>query len=388
MKIVLTGGGTGGHIIPLVAVANKIKEKVGQSGGEVQFMFVGPDGKMEQDLMQQAGIPTKRVMTGKMRRYFSILNIVDIFKVPIGVLQSLWVLLVYMPDAIFSKGGYASVPVVLAGWIYRIPILIHESDSVPGMTNEVLCKLANRVAVAYEEAEENFPAAQVVLTGNPLRDDINKGDPNEARKIFSLIESKKVIFIWGGSQGAKNINDKIINILPELLKKYQIIHQTGENNLEENKRKAGELGIKAGHDGYYPIAFIGDELKHFLAISDLIISRAGASSISEIAANKKPCILIPLENSANNHQKMNALAVSRRGGCVVLEENNLGGNLLISRIDEVMENNELREKLSENIGKFYHPDATEIIAEGIIGLSIDKNEITRLKIMAEKAEKN
>ena len=207
MRIVLTGGGTGGHIVPLIAIAQKIKEKIGQAD-DVEFLFIGPNGQLEEELMSQAGIPTRSVLSGKMRRYFSIYNFIDCIKIPLGILQTLWLLLMYMPDAIFSKGGYASIPVVIVGWLYRIPILIHESDSVPGMANSILGKLSARVAVSYEEAEKEFVAAQVVLTGNPLREDINKGNAAAAKNKFSLLEEKKVIFVYGGSQGAQSINDK------------------------------------------------------------------------------------------------------------------------------------------------------------------------------------
>jgi len=197
-------------------------------------------------------------------------------------------------------------------------------------------------------------------------------DKDEAKinlmKKFGFTESRKTIFIYGGSQGSQLINKKILNILPELLKKYQVIHQTGEKNLEEIEKIAGELGIKAGREGYQALGFIGDDLKDILALSDLIISRAGANSISEFAANGKACILIPLEGSANNHQRMNAYSLSKIGAAVVLEENNLGENLLIGKIDEILDNEELKKKLEETIKVFYHPDAAQKIAEGVLGM--------------------
>lgn len=364
MRIVLTGGGTGGHIVPLIAVAEKIKEKE----PDCQFVFVGPGGDLEKKLMDAEGIPTKGVMAGKLRRYFSFQYCLDIFKVPIGIVQALWHLLWLMPDAIFSKGGYASLPVVIAGWVYRIPILIHESDANPGMANSMLAKFAGRVAVSYPQAEIYFPAAQVVFTGNPLRSDIASGDAVRAREMFHFTDSKKVIFVVGGSQGARSVNNKVIEILPELLHKYQVIHQTGESNIEEVKHKAGEQGVKAGRDGYFPIAFYGPEIKDILALADLVISRAGSSTISEIAANGKPAILIPLGTAANDHQRMNAYAIAKTGGCVVLEENNLGHNMLLEKIEEILNNDDLKTKLSQNIRTFYHPDAAEKIAEGILGM--------------------
>lgn len=361
-KIVLTGGGTGGHIFPLLAVAKKIKEK----RPETEFLFLGPTGKMEKELMTENNIPLKRIACGKMRRYFSFSNFIDFFKVPVGIIQSLWQMLIYMPDAIFSKGGYASLPVVLAGWIYRIPIMIHESDSVPGITNNFLGKFSDSIAVSYPQAEKYFPPSQVVLTGNPLREDINQGDAQKARKKFSLSESKKIIFVLGGSQGAQIINEKIVEVLPELLREYQIIHQTGELHIEDIKKRCGELGIKVGHDDYYPIAnYANEDLKDILKVADLVISRSGANSLSEIAANGKPAIFIPLLDSANNHQKMNAYSLARVGACLVLEENNLGKNIFLKNIHDLMEDQELRQKLSEAIKAFYHPDAAERIVEGI-----------------------
>jgi len=363
MRIVLTGGVTGGHITPLIAVAKKLKEK----DPEAEFIFIGPRSKLEEDFMGEAGIPIKKILTGKMRRYFSWLNFVDVFKIPIGIIQALCLLLWHMPDAVFSKGGAASLPVVVAAWVYRIPVMIHESDANPGLANSMLGKFSTRVAVSYPEAESYFPAAQVVLTGAPLRADINQGDAAKARQMFSLTESRKTIFVFGGSQGAKAINEKILEILPDLLHKYQVIHQTGEKNYEAVVRRAGEAGIKAGREGYHPVAFIGPEIKDIFAVSDLVISRAGNNSISEIAANGKPSILIPIEHSANGHQRINAFAVAKFGGCVVLEESNLGAHMLMGQIDEIMNDEALREKLSTNIKKnFYYPDATEKIADGIL----------------------
>lgn len=362
MKIVLAGGGSGGHLMPLVAVARKIKEKV----PEVTFLYIGPKGKLEKDIMDGEGISSRNILVGKLRRYFSIQNLIDMCKIPVGILQSMWILFAEMPDAIFSKGGYASLPVVLVAWAYRIPVLIHESDAVPGLANSILGKFADKVAVSYPSAEEEFLASEVVLTGNPMRDDINLGDAEKARAMFSLKEEKKTILVIGGSQGARVINNRILNALPELMEKYQIIHQTGEANFLEVQHRAGELGYKLGREGYNAIPFIGAEMKDVYAASDLIISRAGANSISEIAANQKPSILIPLEGSANDHQRMNAYSLAKVGACIVLDENNLGKHIFLSRIEEIMNDEHLRQKLSENIRSFYHPDATERIADGVL----------------------
>ncbi|MFH0969566.1 MAG: undecaprenyldiphospho-muramoylpentapeptide beta-N-acetylglucosaminyltransferase [Patescibacteria group bacterium] len=366
MRILLTGGWSGGHIFPLVSVARKLKEKLGE---EAELLYVGSGAKMEKEAMQAEGIPAKSILAGKMRRYFSILNFLDIFKIPIGFIQSLWILLAYMPDVVFSKGGYIAIPIVLAAWIYRIPIIIHESDAIPGTANKILEKFSTRVAIAYSSAQDYFSASETALIGNPIRDGINQGNKEEARKIFNLTESKPVILVLGGSQGSEVINEAIIRILPKLIQHSQIIHQAGEKNIEKVIREAGEQGIKAGREGYFAAGFLDFEtIKQAYAISDLIISRAGANIIAEIAANAKPSILIPIEKSAQGHQRMNAYEIAKAGGALVLEESNLGENIFMEKIEKILFDEDLKKNMSQKISAFYHPKAAEYIAEGLIEL--------------------
>jgi UDP-N-acetylglucosamine--N-acetylmuramyl-(pentapeptide) pyrophosphoryl-undecaprenol N-acetylglucosamine transferase len=365
MRIVLTGGGTGGHIFPLVSVAKKIREKV----GNVDLLYLGANDELERQVMAESGIRTKYVMSGKIRRYFSLANIGDFFKIPFGIIQALWYLLWYMPDAVFSKGGYVAVPVSFAAWVYSIPILTHESDSIPGLANRMIGAMSDRVAISYPRTRRYFSEKKVFLTGNPVRDDINRGSKGEFLKKYSLTESRPIILVLGGSQGAKNINIAITSILGEIVKLGQVLHQTGKANYEETIKMARVSGIKENRDGYYPIAFImPSEMKDFLAAADVIISRAGANSISEIAANGKSSILIPLPGAANNHQGMNAYYLAENGGAIVLEESNLGRSMLIQKIESILNDKELKDKLSRNIKEFYHVDAADKIAQGIIDL--------------------
>jgi UDP-N-acetylglucosamine--N-acetylmuramyl-(pentapeptide) pyrophosphoryl-undecaprenol N-acetylglucosamine transferase len=367
MKIVLTGGGTGGHLFPLIAVAKELEKELGQ---DVEFLYLGTGEKLEKLTMDAAGIKTKHILAGKKRRYFSFKNFIDVFKIPLGFIQSLWILLWYMPDVIFAKGGYAPVPVVIAGWFYRIPILIHESDAVPGMANKILSKFSDRVAVSYPGAERYFPQSKTALTGNPIRQEIKEGDANNLRKRFGFTESKPIIFVIGGSQGSKAINEAILRILIKLILRAQVVHQTGEKNYEEVVRQAGEAGIKAGREGYVPLRFLDiDLIKDAYAAADLVISRAGANTISEIAACGKAAILIPLSGAASNHQAMNANELARIGGALVLEEENLGENLLLQKIEKILDDEEFRRSMEEKIMAFYHPDAGEKIARGIIELA-------------------
>lgn len=364
MRILLTGGGTGGHIFPLVAVARKLKER-----SDVELFYIGSGSRIERETMEAEEIQASYIFSGKVRRYFSLLNFIDFFKMPIGFFQSLFILLKFMPDAVFSKGGYVSVPVVVAAWIYRIPIIIHESDATPGTSNKIMAKFSSKIAVAYARTQDYFEASKTAIVGNPIRDGINEGNKEEARNIFNFSESKPAILVLGGSQGSEVINEAIIRILPRLLQRVQIIHQTGEKNFENVVRKAGEQGIKAGREGYYVAPFLDyEKMKQAYAVSDVIISRAGANIIAEIAANAKPNILIPLEHSAQDHQRMNAYEIAKAGGTLVLEESNLGENIFFEKIEKILTNEELRSNMSKSVSAFYHPKAAQYIAEGLIEL--------------------
>jgi len=234
----------------------------------------------------------------------------------------------------------------------------------------MLAKFAERIAVAYPEAATYFEASKTAIFGNPVREDINQGNAEEARKFFNFTESKPVIFVLGGSQGSQVINEAIARILPQLLTRAQIIHQTGEKNYEDAVHLAGEFGVKAGREGYYPMKFIeGDALKNSYALAELIISRAGANSIAEISANKKPSILIPLKGSANDHQSLNAYELAKVGGALVLEEGNLGEHLLLEKIEKILDNKELQKEMGEAAAAFYHPMAAEHLADGILELA-------------------
>lgn len=367
MRIVLTGGGTGGHLFPLLSVAKKLKEKL---GGKAEFLYIGSGVEIEREIIEKEGMRAKFIMAGKMRRYFSWRNFTDVLKAPVGFIQALWILLWFMPDVVFSKGGYVTLPVIIASWIYRIPVLIHDSDALPGAANQFLAKFSDRIAVSYPGAEKYFPPQKTTLTGNPVREDLLNGDAAAARKFFNFTESKPIVLVLGGSQGSQTINEAVIRILPKLLMRAQVIHQTGANNYDRVVHEAGEFGIKAGREGYYPIKFLeADLLRNAYAATDVVVSRSGANSIADAASNLKPAILIPLERAANNHQRMNAYEIAKVGGAVVLEETNLGEHMLLKKIEEILDNEDLRQNMVEKFKAFYHPQASEHLAEGLIELA-------------------
>lgn len=368
IRVVLTGGVSGGHTFPLIAVAQAIAK---QSSIPVEFLFIGARGKIEETAMKDAGIKTQYISFGKWRRYFSFQNFIDIFKLPLGFFQALWHLFFFMPDAIFSKGGSASVPLVLAARMYRIPVLIHDSDAVAGLANKILSRFVQRIAVAYEGAFQFFPVEKTALTGNPVRKEVMEGTIPAGLEMFRFRADAPVILIMGGSLGARVLNEHILKILPELLEKgYQVAHITGQKNYEEILTAAKEYGLDSEAGPYRPLPFIqATPLAHLYAIAHVVIARAGAGTIAELAANKKASILVPLQSAANNEQRMNAYELAQYGAAEVLEEPNLTEHILIQNIEEILHDALLREKMGNALHRFYHPDAAEKIAVAVLELA-------------------
>lgn len=367
LRVVLTGGLTGGHTFPLIAVARSIRSR---TSVPVSLLYIGSGGRLDRDVMVSEGIPTRTVLSGKVRRYFSLQNLIDPFLVPIGFLQSVWHLLVFMPDVVFAKGGSVSVPVCLAAWSLRIPIVIHDSDAVAGRANRFLSTFASRIAVAYPSAAALFPSGKTAVTGNPIRTELLSGDASRADTYFGFSAERPLILVLGGSLGARALNHAVARMLPDIIRTTQVLHQTGEKNYRETVSVAGEYGIKAGHEGYVAAPFLNaQELSDALARADIVISRAGAGSINELAACGKPSILVPLPSAANDEQRMNAYEVARLGGAIVLEEANLGEHILSGKVDLLLRDPLLRSDMSEKIRAFHNPAAADMIADGIIGLA-------------------
>ena len=364
-RVVLSGGVSGGHTFPLIAVARSLKKRFPEG---VEFLFIGSKGQFESQAMADEGIPAAYVLTGKMRRYFSFLNFTDPLKVPLGVLQSIWKLFVFMPEVVFAKGGSASVPVVIAAWILQIPVVIHDSDAVAGRANRFLARFATRIAIAYPSAHQYFPRGKTALTGNPVREEILAGDASRAAAHFQLLPDRPTLLVLGGSQGAMILNEALLHILPELLQAgVQIIHQTGREHYGMIKHAIEENGIQPEAVGYALRDFLSvSDLADALALSSVVLSRAGAGSIAELAATKKAVILVPLKNAANDEQRMNAYDIAGIGGAVVVEEPNLGEHILLEKIQELLSNPTLRVTMGDKIQAFYHPDAADAIAEGMV----------------------
>jgi len=366
MRIIFTGGGTGGHLFPIIAVARELK-KINQTpdGQPLEMLFVGPK-TVGEEAFSKEGIASKNILAGKLRRYFSGHNLLDVFRVIIGFFESLWILFSYMPNVVFSKGGFGSVPVVLVAWIYRIPVLVHESDSVPGLSVKLTSHFSKRIAISFPRAASFFPAKKTALLGNPVRSDIFSGSKEQAKSLFQLAGQKPLLLILGGSQGAKTINDIVFLAMKGLLEKCEIIHQCGQENFSELKTL---LGTNIPPE-YHLYSFLDEEqMKHALAAADLVISRAGAGSIFEIAGSGKPSILIPLPDSAGDHQKTNAFDYALTGATLVLVQENLTPNFLKDRVFALLENPDLLAKMSAAAKTFAKPDADRIIAQEVLSIA-------------------
>ena len=375
IRIILTGGGTGGHLFPLVAVARKIVE-LAKSGSyeEPEIYYLGPGLFLESSLeREEMNFHYAILVTGKWRRYLSFKNFIDLFKIFIGFAQALWKVWLIMPDVIFSKGGYGSIATVLAGWFYRIPIILHESDSAPGFANRLLAPLATFIAVSFNEAAQYFPEGKTYFTGEAIRDTFfAPSNPEKERALLHLTTQKPMILVLGGSQGAQKINNIILDILPNLLETVEVIHQTGDKNYNSvfNESRVALEGVGGAElISYHPVNFLVEpEYAAAMHLADIVISRSGAGSIFEIAAAGKASILIPITDSPSDHARRNAYIFKGDGRAEIIEEVNLTPNLMLSVISGVLNNPEKKKKMEELAKQFATPDAAKLIAQALLNL--------------------
>ena len=371
MKILFTGGGTAGHIFPIIAISREIKKIYPER--DFHFFYLGPEDEFSENLLSQEGIIVKTILAGKIRRYFGFLsffqNLIDIFiKSPIGFLQSLFYIFVISPDLIFSKGGYGSLPVVFSGWLFLTPIFLHESDIVPGLANRLASKLALEIFVSFPfEKTRYFSPKKMLSVGNPIRKEILEGEKEKAKELFALSGEKPVILVLGGSQGSQRINDILLAILPNFLENFELIHQTGQKNFKEIEAEAKTVLKKDSWQYYHPFPFLNEkELKDAYAVCDLVCGRAGAGSIFEISAVAKPSVLIPLPESAQNHQVENAYAYTESGACLVIEEANLTPHFFLERIKYLFSQPQKLKEMAESARAFSKPKSAQIIAEYLV----------------------
>ena len=322
-RIILTGGGTAGHVTPNIALIPKLREL----GFDIHY--IGSYNGIEKDLIEPFGIPYHGISSGKLRRYFSLQNFTDPFRVIKGFGEARKLIKNLKPDVIFSKGGFVSVPVVLAGKKCKVPVIIHESDMTPGLANKIAIPSAAKICCNFPETLDCLPEGKAVLTGSPIRQELLSGNKIAAMDLCKFTADKPVILVIGGSLGAVAVNEAVRAALPELLKQFQIIHLCGKGKVDHSLKE-----IK----GYCQFEYIKNELRDLFALADVVISRAGANAICELLALRKPNLLIPLSAKASRgDQILNARSFERQGFSMVLEEEDLTKETLTSTVYKLFE---------------------------------------------------
>ena len=320
-RIILTGGGTAGHVTPNIALLPRLKEL----GYDIQY--IGSYTGIEKELIEPFGIPYHGISSGKLRRYFSVQNFTDPFRVLKGFREAHKLIRQLKPDVIFSKGGFVSVPVVLAGKRCKVPVIIHESDMTPGLAHKIAIPSAAKVCCNFPETLKSLPEGKAVLTGSPIRQELLSGNKIAAMDMCHFTSDKPVILVIGGSLGAVAVNNAVREALPELLKDFQIIHLCGKGKMDESLKDV---------EGYCQFEYIKNELRNLFALADIVISRAGANAICELLALHKPNLLIPLSaNASRGDQILNARSFERQGFSMVLEEEEITETKLLDTIHQL-----------------------------------------------------
>ncbi len=351
-NVVFTGGGTGGHVFPGIAIAEKLlteKEKY-------KIAWIGSNSGMEREIVKRFNISFYSIPAGKLRRYFSIYNFLDLFKIITGIIFSLILLKKLKTDLIFSKGGFVTVPPVFAAKLLGIKVISHESDLDPGLATKINGRFSRKMLFAYKETKENwnktFPRQELIVSGNPVRKEIFKGSSIRGKTLYNIPESKKIILILGGSQGARQINSFIEDILDELTKTYFVIHQMGKPDYKESRR-----------ENYITASLFTDNFPDILAASNLVISRAGAGTLWESGVLGKPSILIPLgSGSSRGDQVRNADFFEKNGAAIVLKGKNLNPDELLSEINRLLSAKKVRNELEKNVKLLCNANSAEIIS--------------------------
>lgn len=320
-RIVLTGGGTAGHVTPNMALIPRLQEL----GYEIHY--IGSYNGIEKKLIEEMHIPYYGISSGKLRRYFDLKNFTDPFRVIKGFSEAQHLIKKLKPDIIFSKGGFVAVPVVLAARKNHVPVICHESDMTPGLANKIALPFASKICCNFPETLKSLPADKAVLTGSPIREELRHGDAENAKKFCHFTSDKPVLMVIGGSLGSANVNAAIRDILPQLLKEFQVIHLCGKDKLDPALN---------GTPGYVQYEYIKEELADLFALADVVVSRAGANAICELLDLRKPALLIPLgSNASRGDQILNAQSFKSQGFCEVLTEDVLTSELLLETIHKL-----------------------------------------------------
>ena len=379
MKVVFTGGGTGGHFYPAIAIAEAVRDLARERRLIEPRLYYFAPTPFDEDALFENSIVFVRIPAGKMRRYRSFKNITGFLATGTGFLMALSALFRIFPDVIVSKGGYGSVPTVLAARVLGIPIIIHESDAKPGRANLLAAPFATRIAIAFPGAAAYFSKSargKIAQTGIPIRQEIIRLETEGARQYLDLDLSVPTILIIGGSQGSAKINETVLAALSELVSFANVIHQTGKELYDDVRTRSGViLGNNENAARYHAFPYLDAlSLRRSAGTATVIVSRAGASAIAEIAAWKKPAILIPLPEEVSHDQRTNAYAYAHTGAAIVIEEQNLAPHVLISETRRVTGDPKLAEEMGEKGTSFNTADAARLIGTEVVKIALSHEE--------------
>lgn len=372
MRVLVTAGGTGGHIYPLIAVISELQAEAKREEKKIRIRYVGAAKRNYRRLLRESGIEVKTILGSRLRRYFSLANLVDVPKFFISIVQALWKLYWFMPDVVFSKGGSGSVAVVLIARFYRIPVVIHETDSIPSLTSKITGRFAKVIAISFESSSDYFDKRKgtLILTGNPVRQSILGVEVSHDKAKASLGFDRKLplMLVLGGSQGALRINDFILDNLRDFLPITQIFHQTGEKNYDQVVKEFSVIDKRLPEElrgRYKAVGRFEKDIGIAFTACDIVLSRAGGG-IFEIAAFRKPSILVPLPGAAYSHQLHNALEYEKFGATIVFEEENLLPHLFLDRLKQLFSDPNELVTMSKATELFYRPGAALNLAKIIL----------------------
>lgn len=380
MRIVLAGGGTGGHFYPLIAVAQALQDiSIERTLIEPELIYIGPE-PFDAVALQEHDIIYHPSPAGKLRRYTSALNILDFFKSFIGIFRSTLHLYSLYPDVVFSSGGFAAFPTLVAARLLRIPVIIYDADAKPGRVSLWSGKFAHRIALAHMEAAPFFSEKvrdRIARTGHPIRKEIESPAKEGGHEFLKLDKSVQTVMIMGGSQGAKAINEVVVDALPELVQKYNVIHQAGTANFEEAKGVSKLILKDSPYAERYRVFGLLNTLalRMSAGIATVILSRAGSGSIFEIASWNIPAILVPIPEDVSHDQTENAFSYARAGGAVVIEQRNLTPHILLAELDRLMQDGAKLSQMREAARQYARPDAARKIATSIIETALEHESV-------------
>jgi UDP-N-acetylglucosamine--N-acetylmuramyl-(pentapeptide) pyrophosphoryl-undecaprenol N-acetylglucosamine transferase len=352
--IAITGGGTGGHIFPNAAIIEELKKR-----GYKDIIWIGAKHGKEQEWARKLNVPFFGISTGKLRRYISLKNISDILGVVAGIIQSFFILLRHRPSMLFSKGGFVSVPPVVASWLLRVPVITHESDIDPGLATKIIARFSKVICVSFEKTADFFSGGRTVHTGNPVRGLVKNGDRQKGLRYLGFKDDLPVVFVMGGSLGAASINKTVHEMCKSRAFNFNLVHQCGLGNLDNNL---------SGKKRYVQLEFIGKEIGDVMAASDIVISRAGAGAIFEIGYMKRPSILVPLPKSKSRGEQIeNARYFEKNGACVIIRDENLKADVMHELINRLLSDRKSLKTMGERAGTLCKFGSEKSIADIIIG---------------------